>query len=77
MIIRNRYNVGDKVRVKTKYKNYKRREVEATITGVILEVNPNNVKYKIHIESDELEKKQGCFGYGGYIDEDNIIELCL
>lgn len=77
MIMRNKYNVGDKVRVKTNYKNDKRREVEATITGVELEVNSDKVKYKIHIESDELEKKQGCFGYGGYVDEDNIIELCL
>lgn len=75
--MRNKYNIGDKVRVKTNYRNIKRREVEATITSVVLETNPDNVKYKIHIESEELEKREGCTGYGGYIDEDNIIELCL
>lgn len=74
--MRNKYNVGDKVRAKINYLNDRRKEVEATILGVELERGTDKVKYKIHFEPEDWEKEQGCTGCKGYINEDDIIELC-
>ena len=71
----NKYNVGDRVKTKIHYQNDKRKVVEAIIIGVELE-NETNIKYKIEFEPEELDKKQGCIGCEGYIDESDIIELC-
>ena len=71
----NKYNVGDRVKTKIHYQNDKRKVVEAIIIGVELE-NETNIKYKIEFEPEELDKKQGCKGCEGYIDESDIIELC-
>ena len=70
----NKYNVGDRVKTKIHYQNDKRKVVEAIIIGVELD-NETNIKYKIEFEP-ELDKKQGCTGCEGYIDESDIIELC-
>ena len=71
----NRYNIGDKVITKIHYRNDKRKEVEAIIIGVV--ENKTNVKYKIKFEPKELDKELGCTGCEGYIDESDIIDLCL
>ena len=72
--MRNKYNVGDKVRAKINYLNDRRKEVEAAILGVELERGTDKVKYKIHFEPEYWEKEQGCTGCEGYINEDDIIE---
>ena len=59
----------------TTSKKDKRKVVEAIIIGVELE-NETNIKYKIEFEPEEFDKKQGCTGCEGYIDESDIIELC-
>ena len=72
----NKYNVGDRVKTKIHYQNDKRKVVEAIIISVELE-NETNIKYKIEFEPpEEFDKKQGCTGCEGYIDESDIIELC-
>ena len=72
-----KYKIGDTVRTKINYLNDKRTEVEATIRGVELE-DDGNIKYKIHIEPDEHDKKYHptCTGSTGYVDQDDIIKLC-
>ena len=74
--MKNKYNIGDRIRTKIHYQNDKRKEVEASILAVELETRTDKVKYKIHFEPEEWDKKQGCTGCEGYIDENNIVELC-
>lgn len=71
-----KYNIGDKVRTKISYKNDSRTEVEAIIRGIELENETDKVKYKIWFEPDKFHKKQGSTGCCGYINQDDIIELC-
>ena len=73
--MKNKYNIGDKIKTKIHYQNDKRNEVEAVILGVELE-NETNVKCKIEFEPGEIDKKQGCAGCEGYINESDIIDLC-
>ena len=72
--MKNKYNIGDKVKTKIHYQNDERKEVEAVILGV--ELDETNVKYKIEFEPEEIDKKQGCAGCEGYINESDIIDLC-
>ena len=72
----NKYNIGNKVRTKIYYQNDRRKEVEATILSVETENTTANVKYKICFEPEELDKEQGCTGCEGYINENDILELC-
>ena len=71
-----KYNIGDKVRTKIHYLNDSRTEVEAVIRGIELENETDKVKCKIWFEPDEFHKKQGSTGCYGYINQDDIIELC-
>ena len=73
--MKNKYNIGDKVKTKIYYQNDTRKEVEAVIIGVELD-NETYVKYKIKFEPEELDKEQGCTGCEGYINETDIIDLC-
>ena len=73
--MKNKYNIGDKVKTKIHYQNDKRKEVEAIVLGIELE-NKTNIKYKIEFEPEEIDKKQGCAGCEGYINESDIIDLC-
>ena len=72
----NKYNLGDRVRTKIHYKNDKRTEVDALICGMEIIDTHGNIRYKILFEPDELEKKQGCKGSSGYVDQEDIIGLC-
>lgn len=69
---RNKYNIGDKVRVKIHYQNDRRTEVVAVILRAELCDN-NKTTYKIEFEPDKYDKKHGCTGCVGYISEDDII----
>ena len=71
----NKFNIGDKVRTKIHYQNDSRTEVEAIIRGVELEDDTDNVRYKIHFEPEEFDKGV-CTGCTGYVNQDDIIELC-
>lgn len=71
-----KYNIGDRVRTKIHYQNDSRAEVEAVIRGIVLEDGTDKVKCKIWFEPDEFHKKQGSTGCSGYINQDDIIELC-
>ena len=73
--MKNKYNIGDKVKTKIHYQNDKRKEVEAIVVGIELE-NETNIKYKIEFEPEEPDKKIGCTGCEGYINESDIIDLC-
>lgn len=73
--MKNKYNIGDKVRTKIHYQNDKRKEVSATIYGIEL-TEYDTVKYKIKFEPEELDKKHGCTGCEGYVNESDIIGLC-
>lgn len=75
--MRNKYNIGDKVRTKIYYQNDRRKEVEATILAVELESTTNKLKYKIGFEPDDCYKKQGCTGCHGYVYQDDVIELVI
>ena len=70
--MKNEYNVGDRVRTRIHYQNDNRKEVEATIVGV--ELNSDNVKYRINFEPEEYEKEHGCTGCEGYINQNDIIK---
>ena len=72
--MKNKYNIGDKVKTKIHYQNDKRKEVEAIVIGIEWE-NKTNIKYKIEFEPEEIDKKQGCAGCEGYINESDIIDL--
>ena len=71
-IMKNKYNVGDKVRAKIHYQNDKRTEVDAVIIGIELE--NDNVDYKIKFDATPIEKEQGCTGCEGYVNEIDIIK---
>ena len=73
--MKNKYNIGDKVKTKIHYQNDKRKEVEAIVLGIELE-NKTNIKYKIEFEPEETDKELGCTGCEGYINESDIIDLC-
>lgn len=75
--MKNKYNIGDKVKTKIHYQNDKRKEVEAIIISVEFENKTNNVKYKIEFEPEELDKEQGCTGCEGYVNQDDIIQLVI
>lgn len=75
--MKNKYNIGDKVKTKIHYLNDKRKEVEAIILSVELENKTNNVKYKIKFEPGEFDKEQGCTGCEGYVNQDDIIQLVI
>lgn len=70
--MKNKYNVGDRIRTRIHYQNDSRKEVEATIVSV--ELNSDNVKYRINFEPEEYDKEHGCTGYEGYIDQNDIIK---
>ena len=71
-IMKNKYNVGDKVRAKIHYQNDKRTAVDAVIIGIELE--NDNVDYKIKFDATPIEKEQGCTGCEGYVNEIDIIK---
>ena len=58
--MKNKYNIGDKVKTKIHYQNDKRKEVEAIVLGIKLE--NANIKYKIEFEPEKLDKELGCTG---------------
>lgn len=70
--MKNKYNVGDRVRARIHYRNDSRKEVEATIVSV--EMNSDNVKYKINFEPEEYDREHGCTGCEGYINQNDIIK---
>lgn len=73
--MKNKYNVGDKVRTKIHYKNDKRKEVDAIILEV--KIKKDNVSYRINFEAGEYNKKEhSCTGCEGYINQNDIIGLC-
>ena len=63
--MKNKYNIGDKVKTKIHYQNDKRKEVEAIVIDIELE-NKTNIKYKIEFEPEKLYKELGCKGCEGY-----------
>ena len=73
-MMKNKYNIGDKVRTKIHYANDQRKEVEAVIHGV--ELDGNIIKYNIHFDANEYDKEYGCTGCIGYVGEEDILELC-
>ena len=54
--MKNKYNIGDKVKTKIHYQNDKRKEVEAIVLGIELG-NETNIKYRIEFEPEEPDKK--------------------
>ena len=78
---KNKYNIGDKIRAKVNYMNDNRKEVDATIIGIELDTNTNDIKYKIKFEPKFFIKKQRrikiqpCTGCVGYITEVDVIKL--
>ena len=74
--MRNKYNIGDRVKAKINFKNDPRKEVEAIIRGIELEDSTGYIKYKIKYDPDDFDKQQGCTGCIGYINQDDIIDLC-
>lgn len=69
--MKNKYNVGDKVRTKINYYNDRRKKVDATILEVVIE--EDNVSYMIGFEARVYDKKHGCTGCKGFVDQDDII----
>ncbi len=76
MLEKVKYDIGTKVRTKVHFMNDRRREVEAVICGIEIDGEKNEIKYKIHMEPDEFDKKMGSTGSTGYVDQDDIISLC-
>lgn len=76
MLEKVKYDIGTKVRAEIHYMNDPRSEVEAVICGIEIDVKKNKIKYMISIEPTEEEKEMGCTGSTGYIDQDNILNVC-
>lgn len=68
-----KYNIGERVRAKINYQNNSRKEVEATIIGIILD-DEYGLRYKIHIPPEDFEREMGCEGDIGYVSDDQILE---
>lgn len=75
-IIKNKYNISDRIKGKIWYGNGTRKEVEAIILGVEFVDKIDAIRYKVRFEPEEKDKKLGCTGCQGYILESNIIGLC-
>lgn len=73
MIKKNKYNIGDRVKVKINYKNDTREEIEAIILGAEFVYEINSIRYKIEFEPTKSEKKQGCTKCSGYVLESDIV----
>lgn len=73
MLEKVKYDVGTKVRAKIHYLNDPRSEVEAVICGIEIDGKKNKIKYKIDIPPTEEDKKIGCTGSIGYVDQDDIL----
>lgn len=74
--MKNKYNIGEKIKTKIHYQNDKRKNVEAVILAIVLE-NDENVKYKIEFDPDERHRVQGCTGCIGYVSQDDIIHCIV
>lgn len=72
-MVKNKYNIGDNVLAKINYMNDNRAEIEAVIYGIEFVEETNSIRYKIHFEPNEFDKKQGCTGCTGYVDDIDII----
>lgn len=68
----NKYNIGDKIKTRIHYKNDPRTEIDATIIGIELE--NNNIKYKIKFDATPAKVRLGCTECEGYVAEDDIIK---
>lgn len=71
----NKYNLGDKVKVKNTCKNDSRKEVKACIIGIELDVETWEPKYKIEysITGDGSDNDYfGCIRYN--VDEELIVK---
>lgn len=73
MLEKVKYDVGTKVRSRIHYMNDPRREVDAVICGIEIDGEKNKIKYKIDIPPTEEDKKMGCTGSTGYVDQDDIL----
>lgn len=73
MIKKNKYNIGDRVKVKINYKNDTREEIEAIVLGAEFVYEINSIRYKIEFEPTKSEKKQGCTKCSGYVLESDIV----
>lgn len=73
MIKKNKYNIGDRVKVKINYKNDTREEIEAIILGAEFVYEINSIRYKIEFEPTKSEKKQSCTKCSGYVLESDIV----
>ena len=76
MIEKVKYDISTKVKAKIHYMNDRKREVEAVICGIEIDGENNTIKYKIHMEPTEGEKKMGCTGTTTYINQDDVLSLC-
>lgn len=70
-----KYRIGDRVKAKVNYQNDQRNEVEAVIYGVEIDSNIDRIRYKIHMEPTEFDKKMGCTGCTGCVYQENILGL--
>lgn len=75
MLEKVKYDIGTKVTAKIHYMNDLRREVDAVICGIEIDGENNTIKYKIHIEPTEYNKKMGSTGSTGYIDQEDILKV--
>ena len=70
-MVKNKYNIGNKIRTRIHYLNDSRKEVDAIICGIKIE--ENTVKYEIDFVPNEYDKEMGCTGCNGYVDQDDIL----
>jgi len=75
MLEKVKYDIGTKVRAKINYMNDPRREVDAVICGIKIDGEKNRIAYKIHMEPLEEDRKMGCTGSTGYIDQYYVLKI--
>lgn len=76
MLEKVKYDIGTKVRTKIHFMNDSRKEVDAVICGINIDGEENRIRYKIHMKPTELHKSMGSTGSTGYVDQDDILNLC-
>lgn len=73
MLEKVKYDIGTNVRVKIHYMNDPRSEVDAVICGIEIDGEKRRIKYKINMEPTEDDRKMGCIGSTGYVDQEDIV----
>ena len=75
MLEKVKYDIGNKVRAKVNYINDSLKEVNGVVRVIEIDGENNIIRYQLHIEPAEFDKKMGCTGSIGYVDQDDILEL--